>query len=86
MLWKSGKGRGKVPREPNARDLMGEWPSGAGKGQPARRRAQPGGGHPEGERGAGHRDHRGLKLSQGIWTKSQGKGTRKVSMLGGMGY
>lgn len=31
MLWKSGKGRGKVPGEPNARDLVGGWPSGQGR-------------------------------------------------------
>lgn len=78
--------RKKVPGKPNTRDLMGEWPSVGGKGQPARRRAQPGGGHPEGERGAGGHEQRGLELSQGIWAKSQGKGKRKVSVLGGMGY
>ena len=25
MLWRSREGRGKIPGEPNAKDLMGEW-------------------------------------------------------------
>lgn len=68
------EGTRKVPRRPNARDLMGEWPSGAGKGPACEGELSLVGDTQKVRGGAGHRDHRGLKLSQGIWTKSQGKG------------
>lgn len=81
---RKGSWRAQCPRSDGRVARGGD--TGSGRGQPERRRAQPGRGHPEGERGAGGCEHSGLELSQGIWAKSQGKGKRKVSVLGGMGY
>lgn len=33
MLWRSREGRGRVPGEPNAQDLMGEWQEVGTQGQ-----------------------------------------------------